>query len=88
MWKGVRCREAGTGARAEGTSSRHWGKGTPRTGGSTRDKVGHRAPTQQSPHDPREPRGRQSDATRPAGQSWARLGRGAQMWWFAHTGFA
>lgn len=41
----------GTGVRGEGTSSRHWGEGTPRTDGSTRDKVGYRAPTQLSPCD-------------------------------------
>lgn len=79
----------GSGVREEGTSSRHWGKGTPRTDGSTRDKVGYRAPTQLSPCD----HGESPEAgSLKRGPSWpivgAPFGQVAQMWWFAHIGFA
>lgn len=79
----------GTGVQKEGTSSRHWDKGTPRTDGSTRDKVGHRAPTQLSPRD----HGESPEAgSLKSGPSWpivgAPFGQVAQMWWFAHIGFA
>lgn len=77
----------GTGVREEGTSSRHWGKGTPRTDGSTRDEVGYRAPTQLSPCDHGESPEAGSLKRRP---SWpivgAPFGQVAQMWWLAHIG--
>lgn len=54
--------EAGGGVRGEGTPSRHWGKGTPRAGGSTRamGAAGHQP---SRPHTTvGEPRGRQLEA--------------------------